>query len=96
MNAIFGVYLLRSLAEENPEATLAVATDIERVSVPDIYTEYKGTRERMPDNLRSQIDGVFALLMLWGIRALSRENDMKQMISLVRLLISTKTMNIRL
>lgn len=74
VNAIFGVAkFLRSLAEENPEATLAVATDIGKSFRADIYTEYKGTRERMPDNLRSQIDGVFALFDAAGILVLSRE-----------------------
>lgn len=74
VNAIFWVAkFLRSLAEENPEATLAVATDVGKSFRADIYTEYKGTRDRMPDNLRSQIEGVFSLFTAAGVLTLSRE-----------------------
>ena len=74
VNAIFGVAkFLRSLAEENPDATVVVTTDVGKSFRADMFSEYKGTRDRMPDNLRSQIDGVFALFYAAGILTLSRE-----------------------
>ena len=74
VNAIFGVAkFLRSLAEENPDATVVVTTDVGKSFRADMFSEYKGTRDRMPDNLRSQIDGVFALFDAAGILTLSRE-----------------------
>lgn len=74
VHAIFWVAkFLKSLAEENPEAAVVVTTDVGKSFRADLYTEYKWTRERMPDNLRSQIDGVFALFHAAGILVLSRE-----------------------
>lgn len=73
VNAIFGVAkFLRSLADENPDASLLVATDVGRSFREEIYPEYKAQRDRMPDNLRSQIDGVFALFDAAKIRVLAR------------------------
>lgn len=74
VNAVFGVAkFLRSLAIDNPDAALIVTTDVGKSFRADIFGEYKGTRERMPDNLRSQIDGVFELFSAAGIEILSRE-----------------------
>ncbi|MBC7503966.1 hypothetical protein H7169_03265 [Candidatus Gracilibacteria bacterium] len=74
VNAVFGVAkFLKGLAAENPDASLIVTTDVGASFRSEIYTQYKGTRERMPDNLRSQIDGVFALFAAAGIETLSRE-----------------------
>ncbi|MBC7498542.1 hypothetical protein H7170_02760 [Candidatus Gracilibacteria bacterium] len=74
VNAIFGVAkFLRSLAIDNPDAALIVTTDVGKSFRANIYTKYKGTRDRMPDNLRSQIDGVFALFAAADIETLSRE-----------------------
>lgn len=74
VNALFGVAkFLKSLALDNPDAALVVTTDVGKSFRADFYSEYKGTRERMPDNLRSQIDGVFALFDAAGIEILSRE-----------------------
>lgn len=74
VNAVFGVAkFLRWLAAENPDAALIVTTDVGQSFRSEIYTEYKGTRDRMPDNLRSQIDAVFDLFALAGIDTLSRE-----------------------
>lgn len=73
VNAIFGVAkFLKSLADENPDASLLVATDVGRSFREEIYPEYKAQRDRMPDNLRSQIDGVFALFDAAKIRVLAR------------------------
>lgn len=74
VNAIFGVAkFLKSLAEENPDAYLVVATDTGKTFRSEIFTEYKGTRDRMPDNLRSQIDGVFELFTASDIEILGME-----------------------
>ncbi len=74
MNAVFGVAkFLKGLAAENPDAAMIVTTDVGKSFRADLFTEYKGTRERMPDNLRSQIDGVFALFAAASIETLSRE-----------------------
>jgi DNA polymerase I len=74
VNAIFWVAkFLKSLADENPDASIIVANDVGRSFRSDIFTEYKWTRDRMPDNLRSQIDGVFALFAAAGILVLSEE-----------------------
>ena len=62
VQAIFGVAkFLSALAIDNEDAYLLVATDVGRSFREDLFTEYKGTRDRMPDALRSQIEGVFAL-----------------------------------
>ena len=62
INAIFGVAkFLKNLIEENPDSQLVVATDVGASFRSEIFSEYKGTRDRMPDNLRCQIEGVFSL-----------------------------------
>lgn len=74
VNAIFGVAkFLKWVAWENPDAAMVIATDIGKSFRADIFSEYKGTRERMPDNLKSQIAGVFELFSAAGILTLSRE-----------------------
>lgn len=74
VNAIFWVAkFLRALTDENPHASIVVATDVGQSFRATEYSEYKAQRDRMPDNLRSQIDGVFALFSAAGIQILSRE-----------------------
>ncbi len=74
INAIFGVAkFLRQLAQENPNASMIVTTDVWQSFRSTLFTEYKAQRDRMPDNLRSQIDGVFALFDVAGIQVVSRE-----------------------
>lgn len=74
VNAIFGVAkFLKSLAEENPDAFIIVATDTGKTFRSEIFEEYKWTRDRMPDNLRSQIDGVFELFSTAWIQILGKE-----------------------
>jgi 5'-3' exonuclease len=50
-----------------------VATDVGKSFRADMFAEYKAQRDRMPDNLRSQIDGVFALFQSAKIPILSEE-----------------------
>lgn len=57
-----GVYgfareLVRILEQEKPEY-LAVAFDVGKTFRDEIFPEYKGTREKMPDDLRPQIDRI--------------------------------------
>jgi DNA polymerase I len=74
VNAIFGVAkFLRQLAQENPGASMIVTTDVWQSFRSTLFTEYKAQRDRMPDNLRSQIDGVFTLFDAAGIQVVSRE-----------------------
>ena len=63
---------LKGIADENPDAAMVVTTDVGRSFREEIYTEYKAQRDRMPDNLRSQIEGVFALFTAADIMVLSR------------------------
>ena len=57
VNAIFGVAkFLKGLADENPDASLIVANDVGRSFREKLFTQYKAQRDRMPDNLRSQIE----------------------------------------
>ena len=73
VNAIFWVAkFLKGIADENPDAAMVVTTDVGRSFREEIYTEYKAQRDRMPDNLRSQIEGVFALFTAADIMVLSR------------------------
>ena len=74
VNAIFGVAkFLKSLAEENPDALLVVATDLGSSFRDEIFSDYKATRDRMPDNLRLQIDGVFSLFKTANIQIIGKE-----------------------
>jgi DNA polymerase-1 len=50
-----------------------IATDVGQSFRAKEYVEYKAQRDRMPDNLRSQIDGVFALFDAADIQILSKE-----------------------
>jgi DNA polymerase I len=53
----FANILLKLLEQEKPEY-LAVAFDTGRTFRDDIYPAYKGTREKMPDDLRPQIERI--------------------------------------
>ncbi len=74
VNAIFWVAkFLKGLADENPEASLVVANDVGRSFRSELFVEYKAQRDRMPDNLKSQIEWVFALFRAADIAILSEE-----------------------
>jgi DNA polymerase-1 len=51
----FASVLLRILEQDRPDY-LAVAFDVGKTFRDEIYPEYKGTREKMPDDLRTQIE----------------------------------------
>lgn len=74
VNAIFWVAkFLQSLALENPTSRIVVANDVGKSFRANVFEAYKAQRDRMPDNLRSQIEGVFSLFESAWIPILSEE-----------------------
>lgn len=72
-----GVYgftsvLLRILEQEKPEY-LAVAFDTGRTFRDDLFPAYKGTREKMPDDLHAQIERMRQLVDAFNIPRLELE-----------------------
>lgn len=60
---VFGfVSVLLKILEEDKPDFLAVAFDTGRTFRHDLYTEYKATREKMPDDLRVQIERLRQLI----------------------------------
>ncbi len=72
---IFGFtsVLLRILEQERPEY-LAVAFDTGKTFRDEMYPEYKATREKMPDDLRIQIERIRTLVDTFNIPRLEMEN----------------------
>jgi DNA polymerase-1 len=68
----FTSVLLRILEQERPDY-LAVAFDVGRTFRDDLFTDYKGTREKMPDELRTQIERIRQLVDVFGIPRLEME-----------------------
>ena len=73
-----GVYgfareLMRILEQEKPEY-LAVAFDLGRTFRDEIFPEYKGTRAKMPDDLRPQIERIREMVDAFNIPRLEMEN----------------------
>jgi DNA polymerase-1 len=68
----FTSVLLRILEQEQPDY-LAVAFDVGRTFRDDIYPEYKATREKMPDDLRPQIERMRQLVDAFNIPRLEME-----------------------
>ncbi len=71
---IFGFtsVLLRILEQERPDY-LAVAFDTGKTFRDDLYPEYKGTRAKMPDDLRPQIERIRELVDAFNIPRLEIE-----------------------
>ncbi len=72
-----GVYgfareLVRVLESEKPEY-LAVAFDVGKTFRDAIFPEYKGTREKMPDDLRPQLDRIREMVDAFNIPRLEME-----------------------
>ncbi|MCZ2121490.1 MAG: DNA polymerase I [Anaerolineales bacterium] len=72
-----GVYgfareLIRVLDQEKPEY-LAVAFDVGKTFRDQIFPEYKGTREKMPDDLRPQIERIREMVDAFNIPRLEME-----------------------
>jgi DNA polymerase-1 len=58
--------LLKVWKQEQPDY-LAIAFDVGKTFRDDIYEDYKGTREKMPDELRTQIKRIQSLVLTFGI-----------------------------
>lgn len=72
-----GVYgftsvLLRILEQEKPDF-LAVAFDTGKTFRDDLFPDYKGTREKMPDDLRSQMGRIRQIVDAFNIPRLEME-----------------------
>lgn len=68
----FARELLRILEQEKPEY-LAVAFDVGKTFRDGIFPEYKGTREKMPDDLRPQIKRIREMVDAFNIPRLELE-----------------------
>ena len=68
----FASVLLRLLEQDQPEY-LAVVFDTGKTFRDDIFPEYKGTREKMPDDLRTQFDRIFQLVDAFHLPRLEKE-----------------------
>jgi len=68
----FTSVLLRILEQEHPDY-LAVAFDTGRTFRDDIFPDYKGTRAKMPDELRPQIERIRQLVDAFNIPRLEVE-----------------------
>ena len=68
----FTSVLLRILEQDHPDY-LAVAFDTGKTFRDEIYPAYKGTREKMPDDLRSQIERIRQMVDSFNIPRLEVE-----------------------
>ena len=62
----FARELMRILEQEKPEY-LAVAFDVGKTFRDEIFPEYKGTRAKMPDDLRPQIGRIREMVDAFNI-----------------------------
>ncbi len=69
----FTSVLLRLLEQDNPEY-LAVAFDKGPTFRDELYPEYKATREKMPEDLRAQIDRIRQVVDAFGIPIFEADN----------------------
>ena len=68
----FARELLRIIEQEQPEY-LAVAFDVGKTFRDEIFPEYKGTRDKMPDDLRPQIKRIREMVDAFNIPRLELE-----------------------
>lgn len=68
----FARELIRILEQEKPEY-IAVAFDVGKTFRDEIFPEYKGTREKMPDDLRPQIGRIREMVDAFNIPRLEME-----------------------
>ncbi len=68
----FARELLRIIEQEKPEY-LAVAFDVGKTFRDELFPEYKGTREKMPDDLRPQIERIRKMVDAFNIPRLEME-----------------------
>jgi len=68
----FASVLLKLLEQDHPEY-LAVAFDTGKTFRNDIFPDYKGTRAKMPDDLREQIERIREMVDVFGFPRLEKE-----------------------
>jgi len=68
----FARELLRIIEQEQPEY-LAVAFDVGKTFRDELFPEYKGTREKMPDDLRPQIERIRQMVDAFNIPRLEMD-----------------------
>ncbi|MDC0506189.1 hypothetical protein OAN96_01190 [Candidatus Gracilibacteria bacterium] len=73
VNAIFGVakWIVNSLATQKPDYVFFIKDAKGKNFRHDLYEDYKATRDRMPDDLRSQIDLMESMIEKMGIEIIS-------------------------
>ncbi len=74
-NATYGFTrtLLELILADQPPQYLAVSFDVGKTFRDDIFTAYKGTREKMPDELRQQIERIKEVVAALNIPILELE-----------------------
>ncbi|HSH01565.1 MAG TPA: DNA polymerase I [Anaerolineae bacterium] len=72
-NATFGFIraVWQLISDDNPPQYLAVSFDVGKTFRDDIFEEYKGTREKMPDELSVQIERIQEVLAAFNIPILT-------------------------
>lgn len=71
VNAVFGMAkILLALHREDRPDYLIFTLDSKSKARIELYPEYKGTRDRMPDNLKIQESIIMEMLQIMGIKAL--------------------------
>lgn len=75
VNAIFGVakFFMGQMVGEKPDYLIFVRDAKGDNFRHQIYTEYKATRERMPDTLRSQVDDINDMVNKMGFQVIEIE-----------------------
>ncbi|NUM78462.1 DNA polymerase I, partial [candidate division KSB1 bacterium] len=73
-NAVYGFanMLIKTWTDERPDY-IAVAFDAGRTFRDDLFEPYKGTRDKMPDELAPQIERIVELVRAFGIPAITAE-----------------------
>ena len=73
-NAIFGFInaMLSIVSNENPKYLVCVFDAGKHTFRHDLYAEYKGTRDKMPEDLHQQLDDLKQLLMAMGVLVLEK------------------------
>ena len=74
-NATYGFVrtLLDLLLSDDPPKYLAVSFDVGKTFRDELFSEYKGTREKMPDELRVQIERIREVTQAFNIPLLELE-----------------------
>ncbi|MCY4525652.1 MAG: DNA polymerase I, partial [Anaerolineaceae bacterium] len=97
-NATYGFTrtLLDILQQERPDY-LAVSFDRGLSGREELYGEYKGTREKMPDDLRSQIERIEEVVQAFNIPVLAREGyEADDVIGTVVSLVAGEELDVRI